>query len=487
MPSLTRALAALLFLAACEARPKAPPGPSAEEVAAHARTLYPRIRGLLQLPVEDRRRAMALGPLVSKLCLEAPARAEFLDGLRWSLRYAAGQGELGELAVGTMEHVATRCARLRPESAFELLDGAEAALPKEPRLMTLRARLLSALGDKDKAIEAAGRAVQAGSAHAQALKARLLADRARLQSGFGPASLQPAIDVLKPPAEAGLKLVDLTAILLTKARLLEEQALWQDDKEARAAGHEAAMALMARLSVAPFLAAHRRQALDLSCLDAALRGGSTEPCKGALAFGNLGAAAALGVPSSGSAFDRPRAEGLKALRAKLAALPKGARFLLLPRGDAGELLAWSRALGYLLQSVSARAPEIVVLNRSEDPAARPLIERVLARAGLRPAAWLQLGHEALAIPCAAALLSGEEAVPGCPLDKAGRRALRARPPALSILVGRGLRAEVEDFQEAKLPVALLSLRETKFRGAPPVWLKDVSDVLALSPPAVESK
>ena len=475
---------ALALAAGCKEPPKTPP---ADPPPPSDRFL--RIRSLLAQPAQSPERARHLYPLTAPLCTPGPERDAFFETAAWSVAQSEGANQLTTvLAVDVFEFVASACSRDRVEAAFEILDRARALVPDDPQLDVVKARLAAAADRFDVAREAARRARDAGSEHAIALLANIQARiaRDRVGVGFEPGMFDAAIETVSVEPDSNWQAIDLTAVLSTRARLLEERALWEEE-EARRATLTRARATFARLAKAPFVEAVRRSALDHLCFDVPALGADPAPCaRAAEEFGSLGGAAIAGVPAAAEdALDRARAADLSRFAKAVPALEPGRTVVLVVRGDESEVVEWARPAAKLLAAVDARAPKWLVVDRTSSERGSAVVSRMLELAGIAaPAVRVTPRQNALASSCLAALVADREKPESCPLDSADVEAVEALlAPAFAVLVGRDLDAELDDLGLYGVPRHLLSFRRTAAKKAPESWFKNLSDVwFVLEPP-----
>src|SRR5262249_60927111 len=83
-------------------------------------------------------------------------------------------------------------------------------------------------------------------------------------AGYRTGMLDEAIKTVSVEPDATWPLVDLMAVLSTRAHLLTERAVWEEPKKALETRKEA-QATYRRPSVAPFIEAARPQAPDVLC------------------------------------------------------------------------------------------------------------------------------------------------------------------------------------------------------------------------------
>ena len=443
-----------------------------------------KIRDLLRKGSDDPQRATQLYSLVHPVCTDPAARADFLDVARWSAGFSSGEDRRTiVLAIDTLEYVATACFRTDADGTLALLDGAETFLPGEPRLSILRARLYATSGRLDDALAAAKTAAAAGSIHALALKANILARLARGQGvGYRPGMLNAAIATVSAAPQANWRAIDLTAILSTKARLLWERATWEEGDQARATLTEAD-ALFERLSVPPFLMQTRLRALDNLCFDAVVTDAQPEACRRAALEGQiLGAAAVASFPPDATRFDEPRRSRILEAQATWDALPKGAVVALVARGDEAELLEWTRPTARLLKARLRPDLRLIVIDRTREARAGALVDRLVQLVGHSPTLVLRVGRQPLAMPCLAAVFAQRVPPKACPIaPDVIARLDRMTPFGAALLVGRDLDAELDDLALYDLDATLLSFRLSRLKKPVHAWLKSVSDVFLMAP------
>lgn len=437
-------------------------------------TRFVKIRNLLSEPPESRRRATELYPLVKPICTDAKERKEFLDVAKWSVSFSTEENQLPtNLAADTFEHVATSCFRTEPEAALQLLDEAAKFLGRQKRLDVIRARLLAARGDLEAALAASKAAADAGSVHAIALTANIQAQIARAASTeYRAGMLDEAIRTVSVEPTNEWMAIDLNAVLSTKARLLSERAIWEDGDDRKKTLLEAG-GLYKRLSVAPFVRPVRTRALDNLCFD-----GDADACRRAAEeTRNLGAAVAAKIDVGAPAYDQARYERIRTITASVAALPPNAVVLWIARGDESEVLEWVRPAAVLLETIAAKKPRVVVVDRTSTPRAGRLITRTLELAKVKPHLTIAASGDTFAMPCVTAILADRRTPTACPLDDATKAALgKARPYGLAVLFGRDLDAELDDLALYELPSMLLSFRQSLSKKGASAHLKSVSDV-----------
>lgn len=478
-------LAVVLGLACTEA-PSSTAGAPDAAVGPPESSRFVRIRELLRLSPEDEGRARGLFPVVAEICGDDAAQDELVEHA-----FMVSGNNLGgsaQAAADVIEHVATSCLRERPEAALRILDRASARLAHKGRFEIVRARFFATTGKLDAALEAAKRARELGVHHAVALEANLLADRARATGpGYASGALDTAIRATELEPDGTWQLVDVMALLSTRAKLLYERAVYEDAEVAAKTRREAD-ASNRRLAVSPFPKQTRTIALDAVCFEAAALGDPKvkdplAPCMRALSeSGNLGAAFLLGAGRDPKAVDVARADAMAAMRKRLETLPKGSLALVVGRGDEVELVSWMFAAAEVIAMLNRRAARIVAVDRTSDPRASALFDRLFVIASAKPKLTVRLGRDPSSFGCLVAHAAGKS--PECPLDASVRSAVAA-PFGAAVLFGRDLDGEIDDLTAAKLPTVLLSFREPKSERRPDVQLVSLSDAWMMSPRAVD--
>lgn len=454
-----------------------------------ADTRFVRIRNLLREDPDAPARAVELYGLVEPVCTDPAVRSDFLETAAWSASFSDRKARMTVVyALDTIEHVATSCARNHLEGALDLLRDAGRILPDEPRIFVMQARVLAAYGRFEAAERAARRAKNLGHVHAIALTAHIQARRAREGGvGYRPGMLDAAIDTVRAEPTTAWALIDLEAVLVTRARLLLERAVWEEAGAAEATEAEARVALR-RLSVAPFEKNARRRALDALCFFAIRSGADPEGSCGRAAreMHNLGAARALGIALEPTMFEADRHRGLVTVGETLATLRREDTVIVVLRGDEAEILEWVRPAVRVLARIATTRARLVMVDRSSSPRAAALADRVVALAGLEPELRLVVGRDTLAMPCIAATVANRRTPPGCPIDRRSLDRLeRLQQPKLSLLIGRDLDAEIDDLKLYALPSVLLSLRRSRHEKVLLGWLKSQSDAFVVVPPETD--
>jgi hypothetical protein len=445
-------------------------------------TRFVKIRNLLSQDPESFDRAKNLYPLVEPICTDEKERAEFVEVAKWSASFSIGQDRLpAVLALDTIEHVATSCARNYPAPALDLVTRAKAAIPDPYRHDLILARLKAAAGDLAGGLDAARTAMAGGSVHAIALAANIEAQLARGRAiGYAPGMLDEAIKLVSVEPDQKWQLIDLAAVLSTRAHLLTERAVWEDDP--RATQLEAAKTYQ-RLSVAPFIAPQRDPSMDQLCFDSVELGEGPEKCaRAANEASILGGAIAGNTARDATRLDIDRLEKIEKLGADLAQLPKDALVIVATRGDEQELISWARPASKVLAKLGEKNARVVLLDRTRTPRAAALVDRMFALAKVKPAEAIR-SADTLAMPCLAAIAAVRQTPKACPLDKEQIQRLEklARVEkknrfAFALLIGRDLDAEIDDLKLNELRAVLLSFRQTRIEKGLDAWLKSLSDV-----------
>lgn len=443
-----------------------------------------KIRELLREPPESRKRAVELFPLVKSICEDAGERKAFLETAAWSASLSSEDLYITKtLAADTIEHVATTCFRSHPETTLAMLDQAKAKIPGTYRFDLVRARLTAAAGDLTSAAKAAEAARAAGSIHAIALLANIQARAARSAGiGYRAGMLDEAIATVSVEPDGKWPLVDVAAVLSTRARLLTERAVWEEGDGAKRT-MLLADASYARLARPPFIENIRQRAEDVLCFNSVANGTGTSPCKRAAErTKNLGAAAMAGV-EVGDGFDRPRLEGIEAVRERIEGLAKEKVVIVVARGDESELIEWARPAARVFAAIRPKQVRVIAVNRTQSPRAGALFSRILELGGLEPEVFID-ADTTFAMPCLTAVLAERRTPKACPFDEARQKKLeKMTDVAFAVLVGRDLDAEIDDLHLYDLDAVLLSFRESRMEKGIDAWLKSVSDVFILAPPS----
>lgn len=458
-------------------------GPAAVVPANRDDTRFMKIRKLLSLDPESPERAVKLYGLVEPICSSPAERKDFVEVAKWSASFSRGPDTLPTvLALDTIEHVATSCFRNTPEAAFDLLEQAKAAVPDPHRYDLVTARLRAAAGELDQALVPARRAAAAGSIHAIALTANIEAQIARSQgAGYTPGMLDQAIKTVSVEPTGKWPLIDLTAVLTTRAHLLEERSVWEAPEPASASRKLAAEPFK-RLSIAPFIGLTRSSALDTLCFDSVeIPDLGPQWCeRAAHEIGNLGAAAVSKAPLDAKVLDLERLAKLEKLKADLSKLSARSTVLVVARGDESELITWARPASKVIARIAKRGAKLVLVDRTKSPRASRLIERMTALAGATPVEHIR-APDTLAMPCLTAILAGRRTPKACPFDKKLEERLSKLPKfELALLIGRDLDAEIDDLKLYDLRAVLLSFRQPRVEKGLDVTLKSLSDVWILT-------
>lgn len=426
-------------------------------------------------------RARALTPKVSSICASKELQERLLEEAQAAVEAEGAETRL--IAEDVVEHVVNACFRTQSEVGLTLLSRAAEKVKSPARWDVLRARLLAADGRYEEARGFAEAAMKGGSVHARALLANILAEEARaVGPGYRPGMLDAALAVVAAEPDGNWPLIDLTAVLSTRARLLSERAVYEAP-EARRATLKLVRSVHERLGLSPFPAKVRSLALDAACFDA-VELGETEfaACaRGAEEHGHLGAAFLAGRGEDPKRFDLARLEALRKLRLELQGLGGKHVALVAWRGDETELLGWVRPVAELIGGLAQQKVKLVAYVRGSSPRLLPLAERAFELAGVRPELVLRVDNGVEAMPCIAAVLKGNARPASCPLPPAELARLeKLGPLGLAVLVGRDLDAELEDLEKAEVPRALLSLRQPALERPVDSHLKSLSDVFLLS-------
>jgi hypothetical protein len=456
------------------------------------------LRVLARLPSDGPERAERLFGLVASTCTSTAGRL----GLAHAIAAAQADptdlgGQQGEEALDVFELVAASCDRNAPDDAQAFAAALGARLPELPRIDLVSARLHFAHQALD-AAEARGRAARdKGSIAALPFLATVQAARARVATSSTAvrAGLEAAARTVDVEPQAAWRLIDLTAVLSTRARLHTELALWTDGTHTSTPPLVVADQLYGRLSRQPFITVTRAHALDLACFEAPRlvpmsEDARTACARAALETSNLGGAFLAGLGLDPKQLDARRLEAIQGFEAALSALPPRRAVFVVVRGDESELVAWARPAALVVERVVAERHPIVVVDRTRSLAARAIVGRLLALAGAE-ATRLEAGAEPLALPCAIARARGAPGPTRCALPADAARVLErlGRDPetrvGAALLVGRDLLAEVEDMEAAALPHALLSLRQLPNDRRAAVHLMAASDTWLLARDAPE--
>jgi hypothetical protein len=448
-------------------------------------TRFVKIRNLLSLDPEAPERATKLYALVVPICSDLKERTDFVDVAKWSSSFSVDMQTLPTvLALDTIEHVATSCFRTSPDAAFDLIEKARAAIPDPYRYELMIARLKAASGDLDAALKASKTAAAAGSIHALALTANIEAQAARDKgAGYRDGMLEEAIKTVSVEPDAHWQLIDLTAVLSTRAHLLTERAVWEQGDRALETRKQA-QAAYKRLAVAPFIGPTRSPALDQLCFDTVDVGddGFGACRRAAEELGNLGAKTLAKVEPNAKTMDLERLQRLEKLRDELASLQSGSVALVVFRGDESELLTWALPASKVIARAAKQGAKIVVVDRTKSPRANVLVERIVELAGVKPTERIR-ASDTLAMPCIAAVIAGRRAPQSCPVEAKQRARLgRLGKFGIALLVGRDLDAEIDDLHLYELNSELLSFRMPRIEKGLEVQLKSLSDVWIVAPP-----
>jgi hypothetical protein len=446
-------------------------------------TRFVQIRNLLGQDPESMERSTKLYPLVEPICTNEKERTDFVDVAKWSASFSHDKETLPTvLALDTIDYVATSCFRNHPEAAFDLLKRAKAAVPDKYRYELIAARLYAAAGKLDDAMQAAKTAADAGSIHALALSANIQAEVARDKgAGYRAGMLDDAIKTVSVEPDASWPLIDLTAVLSTRAHLLTERAVWEAPEKGIETRKQAEIAYR-RLSVAPFIEASRSQSLDVLCFDNAdlASDDNLEACRRAAnEEGNLGAAVIAKIERTPK-LDLLRLQKLEKLKADLDKLPKKSVVLAIFRGDEQELVTWALPAARVLKRLRTIGAEVVVIDRTKTARAHTLIDRMLELGAVKPVEKI-LAENTLAMPCITAIEAGRKTPQACPLPKATQDRLQKLGKfGVALLIGRDLDAEIDDLRLYELRAVLFSFRLPKIEKGLDVQAKSLSDVFLIA-------
>lgn len=442
---------------------------------------FTELRSLLREDPVGSTRAHLLAPKVGPLCTSPELRAAFLRDTQGALGREGPESR--RAAEDVVEYVATACFRTNPGSGLVILAEAALAIPSPTRWDVLRARLLAADGRSVEARPFAEAAMNAGSVHARALLANILAEDARAQApGYREGMFDAALQVAGAEPDSNWPLIDLTAVLSTRARLLSERAFYESSPK-DIESLKAARAVYERLGLSPFPQRVRGLALDTACVDAVTLGenGFAACARAAELHGHLGAAFLAGRGEDPARFDLPRLEALKQLRLQMQSLGPKHLAVIAFRGDETELVSWGYPLSELLQTLAAQKLKLVSYVRGGSPRLPALAARVFERAGVRPALELRFPSGVEGMPCVAALIAKQPAPAQCALSADERgRLQKLGQHGIAVLVGRDLDAEIEDLRARDLALTLLSFRQPATERPVAAHLKSLSDVFLLS-------
>ena len=456
---------------------------------------FKKIRKLLAKDPDAPVRAYHLYPLIDPVCTSTDTRMKFVADAAAYVDVRSDPDDKAyakRLAIDTLEHVSTSCWRNSTVAAYQILTAGKKVIPGSPRFDIIEARLKSAAGDFKSALVAAERARKAGSVHAIALTANIHAQVARQKSeSYEQGMLDDAIAMVSVPPEANWPLIDLTAILSTRSRLLAERSNWEDGEKMKSTMSEARDTL-GRLSMDPFIALTRRHALDSLCYSAIYIGSdSTNPClRAAQEQQNLGAAFLAGEIIANPKYDSERYSALVAVRERIKRMPEGGLIVLAVRGDEHEVIAWTRPAATVLETLRAKKPTLIVVDRTYSKRASANVDRMLELAKIEPTLRIPAGRDIFAMPCLTALVAGRKAPKSCPFDKELIKKLIRMPKyEFGFLVGRDLDAEIDDLKLYELDAALLSYRKSLTKKGIDAHLKDLSDswILSLDAPKLDAK
>lgn len=437
---------------------------------------------MLRVDPQSKTRAEKLYPLVDPVCASPDERSSFVAAAVGFASTASENGAAQIEALDVIEHVATACARNDLPASRDLLARASRAFPKVPRLHEIDARLLAAAGRLEDALDAAKAARALGSAHAIALVATIQAQIARQsEPAYRPGMLDDALATVSIEPDAAWQLIDLTAILTTRARLLTERAAWEEPAK-RGATLELGRAVYERLSRQPFIQATRLHALDMRCFDAVELAEGPEACRRAAEEeAILGAAFVTGAALASPRLEQERLAKIRALHQRIEGLAPKSTVVLVARGDESELIPWIRPTAEVIARLKERKVRLVVIDRTKGARAGALFDRIPALAGLAPIERIDAERDTFAMGCFTALAAKRKTPATCPFDgDLQKRLLALEPFGLAVLVGRDLDAEIEDLRLYELPTVLLSFRIPATEKGVDVQLKSASDAWMLS-------
>ncbi|MFO0727224.1 MAG: hypothetical protein U1E65_25825 [Myxococcota bacterium] len=447
---------------------------------------YEKIAGLLELDPQALTRAKELYVLVAPVCTDPTEQKAFIaEVIRLGTLPEDPERQSQRRSFEITEHVVNACARNDAEAALTILNAIGAAIPKNARLSLMQARVLAAAERLPEAKQAAEAARDAGSIGALALLATIDAQIARSSAvGYRPGMLDEALKTVSLEPDGQWPLLDLTAVLTTRARLLTERAAWESG-EAQEKTLKEARVVYERLAVSPFIEVTRTHALDVLCFDAASlsdKGGPFLPCKRAAEeASNLGGAFLIGAGLDPAHYDVERVKRIQELEAAIATMPDKAAVILTVRGDESELIPWVRPAALVVARAAERRGQLVVLDRTSGPRAGAIVDRIVSLSGQKPYLRLEADHDILAMPCLAALVAGRKAPESCPFDAASQEKLmKLKTFGVAILVGRDLDAEIEDLRLYELPDLLMSFRMPATEKGIKVQLKNLSDAWILA-------
>ncbi len=459
--------------------PPRPPQPGPE-------TDFVQLRSLLRQDPQSPARAFRLYPMVKSICDGDARRGRLVDDAETMVASGVDddtKARQRRSAIAVVDHVATACWRTTPTVAYSLLDDARPRLNAEKQLSLVAARLRAAAGELDKALAHTKVAREAGSIHAIALQANLQADVARGKSvGYTAGMLDPALETVAVEPDNNWPLIDLTAVLSTRASLLSERAIWEAGADVGATLKRARV-VYRRLAEGPFVEPSRRHAADMLCFDSVEIGNDDpEGCtRAADKFGILGAAMLTNKDITKAPFDTKRWQDIIAVRTRIEAMPEGAAVVLVVHGAESELMTWARPTAQVLTYLTSKKPTLIVLDRTNSTRASAMVDRILQLARAKPAERIRAGNEVFAMPCLTAVLAGRKTPQACPFDAERVARLRAlKDFGLAVLVGRDLDGELDDARLYELPAILMSYRQPIEDIPMAAHLKSLSDAWILS-------
>jgi hypothetical protein len=466
--------------------PTGKPTSTAAAAAPAGARRFDEVRKLLAQDPESRTRAYQLYPIVDAICATPDERESFTKDV---IAQAIGPQDENAArrieALDTLEHVATACARNNLPAARDLLARVRAAIPKDHRPEELEARLLAAAGDLPGALESADRARALGSHHAIPLVATIQAQMAREKAvGYRAGMLDEAIATVSVEPDHGWGVLDLTALLSTRARLLSERAIWETGDDRKKTLLDAKHVYL-RLSTQPFIEKTRQHALDMLCFDSIEIGVPEDLdklCRRAAEEASiLGAAFIVGIAKDPKKYDLERLERIKKLAERLESLPQGSAVIVVGRGDESELIPWVRPAAEAMSRLLEKKVKLIAVDRTNGPRAGALFDRMIELSRIKPMERIDAERDTFAMACLTAILAKRKTPESCPFDKGLEQRIRKLDElGVALLVGRDLDAEIEDLRLYNLPDALLSFRLPATEKGIDVQLKSVSDVVLIS-------
>lgn len=440
-------------------------------------TRYIRVRRLLEKSTLNPERVARLKALVQPICVAGEEQSQFLDTLRWSVGFSEDTFYLPtKLAIEVLEYVSNVCGAAFPKQTVALLEQAERILPKDPRLKMLIARTLAVIGRLSEASKVAQSAVPLGDPQAVALAAHIEAQRARQNSGaYEPGMYARALELTETPPGPNWHAVDLAAVLATRARLFLEVDFWTLPNTSPF--QDPIRALLKRTVEGPFPAAVKLRAADLLCMESQWQASAgdkvaLEGCKAAADLGHAWATWLLGARSE-PLFPK--------LRRKLDTLAPGDEVVVVVKGPESEIMEWAKALVVLLKGLSRRGAHVLLVDRTQTDRSTRVVEHIFKLANVRPRLVIPLRGTSSSVTCVSALSAQHQRPHTCDLSpEITQEFSELSPPKFTLLVGRDLDTEIDDFRLYNHPTALASFRRSEVAHKVSLaWLKSVSDVWAL--------